>query len=153
MANPELNLVFIPALAWLLFSLGGSKISEEIPGWKGWRRFILPAVFLVACFINGIIWWKSILAILPCWAYCMGYGERASYLKKFFIGCLYGLIGVAIGISWWNLATIVGFITLFKLSNTKLVAHIFVWKIIEGMYGLFCGIQLGYLLAGNGTIW
>ena len=152
--NPELFMVFVPALAWLLFALGGSKISETTPGWKGWRRFILPAVFIVACYIGGVVWWKSALVgVIAMVAFHLGYGEKHSWGGRVLVGGAYALISVPIGVSYWNLITPIGFVGLFVLSNTKATAGTFVWKICEGTFGALCGIQLAYLLAGNGWVW
>ena len=85
--------------------------------------------------------------------FSLGYGSTTPWWEKALIGCAYALIGVAIGISWWNLVTAFAFITLFFLSNTKLIAKMFTWKICEGFFGLFVGIQLAYVLMGLGRIW
>lgn len=151
--NTELNMVLIPAVSWFLFALGGTKISETIPGWKGWRRFILPAFYLVMCIINGIMGWKALLATIPAFAFTFGYGQYKNWGERIMAFIGYGLIGVAIGISWWNLITVGGCALLFKLSNTKATAGLFVWKICEGFFGALCGIQLAYVLMGHGKIW
>lgn len=142
--NPELYLVFLPAVSWLLFSLGGTQISGEIKGQKWIRRYLLPAVYFAACLFAGIMFLKALLVmILSVIAFCLPYGDRTSYPEKFLVGCCYGAISVPIGLSWWNLLTALGFILLFILSNTKLTEKIFVWKIVEGFFGALCGIQLG----------
>ena len=147
-------MVFVPAFSWALFALGGTQISNTIPGKKWFRRFILPAVFILACLIGGVIWWKSVLVgLISVGAYSLGYGESKKYWEKALVGTSYALITIPIGLSYWNLITAIGFITLFALSNWKPTASIFVHKIIEGSWGLFCGIQLAYLLMGRGIIW
>jgi len=154
MLNKELLMVFIPAVSWLLFALGGTQISDEIPGWKGWRRFILPSVYMLACFIVGIVWWKAVaVAVVAGAGYSLGYGEGKIWLQRFLVGLAYALITIPIGVSVWNIFTALAFITLFRLSNTELTANIFIWKVCEGFFGLFCGIQLAYVLMGLGWIW
>lgn len=154
MLNQELLMVFIPAVSWLLFALGGTQISSKVPGWKGWRRFILPAVYMLACTIAGIVWWKAVLvAAIAGAGYSLGYGEGKTWLQRALVGLAYALITVPIGLSVWNIFTAVAFIALFWLSNTKLTANIFIWKVCEGFFGLFCGIQLAYVLMGSGIIW
>ena len=152
--NKELFLVFLPALSWVLFALGGTQISDKAPGWKGWRRFILPFVYIIACFIGSIIWWKSLLVgMIAAGSYSLGYGKEKTWLQRSLVGLSYGLVSMPIGVSVWNVFTAIAFISLFFLSNTKLTEKIFVWKICEGFFGLFVGIQVSYLLAGNGLIW
>jgi hypothetical protein len=154
MLNKELFMVFVPAVSWLLFALGGTQISDTIPGWKGWRRFILPAVYMLACFIAGMVWWRSVLvAAIAGSGYSLGYGEDKAWWQRALAGLAYALITIPIGLSIWNALTIIAFITLFWLSNTKITANIFIWKICEGFFGLFCGIQLAYVLMGQGLIW
>ena len=83
MLNEELFMVFVPAVSWLLFALGGTQVSNEVPGWKGWRRFILPAVYMLACFIAGIVWWKAVLVAAVAGAgYSLGYGEGKTWLQR-----------------------------------------------------------------------
>ena len=154
MLNKELFMVFVPAVSSLLFALGGTQISNEVPGWKGWRRFILPAVYMLACFIAGIVWWQAVLVGAVAGAgYSLGYGEGKTWLQRALVGLAYALITIPIGVSIWNAFTAAAFITLFWLSNTKLTANIFIWKVCEGFFGLFCGIQLAYALMGLGIIW
>ena len=154
MLNAELFMVFVPAISWMLFALGGTQISNEIPGWKGWRRFILPTVYLIACLIGGIAWWQALLvSVIAGAGYSLGYGESKTWWQRALVGLAYALITVPVGLSIWNAFTAIAFITLFWLSNTKLTANIFIWKVCEGFFGLFCGIQLAYTLMKLGVIW
>lgn len=145
--NKELLYVFLPAISWILFALGGTQISNNIEGWKGWRRFILPTVFVILCLIFKIELWRAIcVGLISMVVYSLGYGNGKTWLQRFIIGCLYALITVFIGLSQWNIVTALGFITLFILSNTKLTSSMFIWKICEGFVGALTGIQLAYLL-------
>ena len=151
--NPELLMVFVPGISWILFSLGGTEISSKIPGQKWIRRWLLPTIYLMTA-MCCVPWWQAILATLPAIAwFSMGYGDSIPWWQKVLIGVLYATIGAAIGISWWNLGTAIGFSVLFLLSNTKLTEKIFMWKICEGFFGLLVGIQLAYVLMGCGIIW
>jgi len=151
--NKELYMVALPAISWVLFALGGTQISDKVKGWKGWRRFILPAVYLIFCWI-GASWWQSLITTaIAIFVYHLGYGDHTPWPKKCLVGLGYGLVSIAIGISLWNLFTAIGFIVLFILSNTKLTARTFTWKICEGFFGLLVGIQIAYLLMGLGFIW
>jgi len=152
--NPELWLVFLPAISWLLFSLGGTQISDTIQGKKWLRRFILPTIFGICLFLAHFAWFQALgVAILACLMLHLGYGSHTSWKMRLLVFAGYGLISVPIGISIWNVFTIVGCVILFLLSNIKFSKDTFVWKIWEGTAGLLCGIQLGYLLAGHGIIW
>ncbi|MFA5100361.1 MAG: hypothetical protein WC547_05725 [Candidatus Omnitrophota bacterium] len=144
--NKELFMVFVPGISWILFSLGGAQISDKTPGWKGWRRFILPAVYLAAV-IMVFQWWQAALVTGTAVAvYTFPYGDRTSWPLKALVGLGYGLISLPIGLSWWNVITAIGFIALFALSNTKITAKTFTWKICEGLFGLLVGIQVAYRL-------
>ena len=147
MLNKELYMVGLPAISWLLFALGGTQISDTISGQKWIRRFVLPTVYLIACLMSGFIWQGIVTALLAMGVYHLGYGTKVPWWRKILVGIGYALISVAIGLSWWNLITAIAFIGLFKLSNTKWAASMFVWKICEGFFGLFVGIEIAYLLA------
>jgi hypothetical protein len=151
--NPELFMVFVPGIAWVLFALGGTQISNEMPGWKGWRRFILPAVFMVACFIVGLYWQGVLVGAIAGASYSIGYGESKNWKHRALVALAYSLIAIPIGLSFWNLLTGLAFLGLFMLSNLNLTSSVFVWKVCEGCFGAVCGIQLSYLLAGNGIRW
>ncbi len=152
--NDELYMVLLPGISWILFALGGTQISKKIQGWKGWRRFILPFVYGVFCVIARFLWWKILLVMaLAGIVYSLPYGHKVSWKMKPLVALGYGLISVPIGFSVWNLFTIAGFLALFKLSNWKPTASIFIWKICEGSFGLLVGIQLAYVLMGKSIIW
>lgn len=145
--NKELFMVFVPGISWILFALGGTQISDKTPGWKGWRRFILPAVYLGVAILAKCFWWQAaVITGIAIVIYSLPYGTKISWSIKTVVGLGYGIISLPIGISWWNLFTAVGFIMLFALSNTKLTAKIFIWKICEGFFGLLVGIQVVYKL-------
>lgn len=147
--NKELLMVFIPAISWLLFALGGTEISKEIKGKKWIRRFILPCFYILFCIIGGIGWIRSVLiGVLATGTFCLGYGEKKTWLQRIGVGSMYSLISIPIGLSVWNIFTLAGFIGLFYLSNIRRSSSIFIWKIVEGFYGLLVGIQIAYSLLG-----
>lgn len=145
MMNSELQMVFVPGLSWILFALGGTQISDKVKGWKGWRRFILPAVYLSAVWIARYNPWQiagvTALAIV---VYSLPYGERTPWPVKFLVGCGYGLVSAPLGFSWWNAITAVGFIALFALSNTRMTSKTVPWKVCEGFFGLLVGVQISF---------
>ncbi len=145
--NKELVMVFVPGLSWVLFALGGTQISDTIKGWKGWRRFILPTVYMVACIFFGIEWWRILLVGFAAGlVYTLPYGVKTKNWVRYLVALGYGCISVPIGISIWNVLTVIGFITLYHLSNFKPTSKAFVWKICEGFFGVLVGIQLAYIL-------
>ena len=152
--NPELYLVVLPALCGLLGSLGGTQISDTIKGQKWLRRFLMPAILGLAVLIAGFAWFQALgVTILGIVALSMGYGDRASWGKKLAIFALYGCISLPIGCSAWNIITFVTTALMFLLSNLRLTAATVVWKIVEGCFSALIGIQVAFLLAGNGLIW
>jgi len=145
--NRELFMVFIPGISFILFALGGTQISNTISGWKGWRRIVLPIIYVISLLIALNAPYRAFYVGLIAWgAFSLGYGNGKTWLYRFMVGCTYALISIPIGFSMWNIVTVVGFITLFILSNTPLTSKYFVWKICEGGFGLLCGIQIAYLL-------
>lgn len=151
--NPELLMVFVPGISWILFALGGTQISTTIPGQKWVRRWLLPIIYCMTA-LCCVPWWQALLATLPAIGFfSLGYGDSTPWWQKILVGASYALIGVAVGISWWNLVTCVGFSVLFLLSNTSWSKNMFMWKICEGFFGLLVGIQLAYVLMGCGIIW
>lgn len=151
--NKELFMVFLPGISWILFALGGTQISDRVQGWKGWRRFILPLFYAGATLWAGFSIWQAFLVMLISGAvYSLPYGERITWPLRILVGIGYGLISLPIGLSMWNVFTILGFIILFWLSNTKWASSIFTWKICEGFFGLLVGIQLAYIFIGSKNI-
>ena len=152
MLNKELYMVILPGVSWVLFALGGTQISDTVPGWKGWRRYILPLVYFLIC-MTAVLWWQALLvALLAVLVYSMGYGKLNTW-QRWLLGIGYGLICVPIGLSAWCIVTAVMFGLLFWLSNTKATQNMFTWKICEGFFGLFVGIEIAYLLMGLGLLW
>lgn len=152
--NKEIWLCIMPALGWLLFALGGTQISDKIEGQKWIRRFLLPFICGVCLFIAHFAWFQALgVAILACIALHQGYGSKTPWSWRLLVFAGYGLISGPVGISWWNFLTAVGCIILYILSNTKITSKIVVWKVCEGSFGALIGIQISYLMAGNGLIW
>ena len=145
--NPELWIVIMPALGWLLFSLGGTEISKKIKGKKWIRRFVLPAVFGLCVFFAGSDWWLAVaVCVIAMAVFPLGYGDRASWPKRLAIFAGYGLISAPVGLSWWNLITALMCPALMALSRWKSTAKTFIWKICEGAFGALIGIQIAYAL-------
>jgi hypothetical protein len=151
--NPELWMVFLPAISAMLFALGGTQISATIPGKKWIRRFVLPIILGICVYFAGFGLIRAIVTtLISSIAFIQGYGERASWAKRVLIFSSYGMISLAFGVSWWNLICVGGCIVLFLLSNWKLTAKTFAWKVCESSMGFFVGMQVAFLLSGNGKI-
>lgn len=151
--SPELWLVFIPPVSWILFALGGSQISSTIKGQKWIRRFVLPTILAICVFVVQFAWWQSLAVFaISCLALHLGYGDRASWGLRGAIFLLYGAISLPIGVSYWNAITPIACLLMMFFSRIKFLNDTFVWKCVEGFMGLLIGIQVAYLLAGNGII-
>ena len=152
--NKELWIVIIPAFSWLLFALGGTQISDKIEGKKWLRRFVLPFLWGLCVFFGGFSWYQAVgVAILGCLMLHLGYGSKTSWKMRLLVFAGYGLISGPIGLSWWNPITSVACVLMFLLSNTPLTSATMVWKIWEGTGGCIIGIQIAYLISGNGIVW
>lgn len=164
--NPELYMVFLPAICAILFALGGTQISTTIKGQKWFRRFVLPAVVGLTVGL-AMTWWQGVLVFLINAAYpWRGYGDRASWFKRVLVFIGYGLRSIPIGWSLWNIFTPVAAMILFVLCNLRVnireydpshielkFGDVFVWKFWEASMGFLIGFQIAYLLAGYGHIW
>lgn len=145
--NKELYMVFLPALSWILFALGGTQITPKLGGFKWLRRFVLPAVYFLFVLLAGFSLWSACgVTILAIACFCLGYGNGKSWFYRFLVGCAYACISIPIGFGFWNIMTATIFIVFFALSNWDYSAEEFTWKICEGFYGLFIGIQIAFLL-------
>ena len=150
--NPELWMVFLPAVSWLLFALGVTQISDTIHGKKWTRRFVLPFIFAVSAGI-AVSWWQGLLVgCIACAMFHQGYGIKSSWLKKALVFIGYGLISAPIGLSLWNLVIPLWCSFAFWASNTSMgsplwLAKMFVWKWWEGSVALLIGFSVSYLLA------
>lgn len=112
-----------------LFAVGGT-------GYKWARRFLLPAIWALLCFIMGFNLIKCCLIFAGYAAvFSLGYGESKPYWYKMLVGISYGLPSLVLGFSVWNILIPLIFISLFVLSNTKNTAKDFPWKICEFIFG------------------
>lgn len=153
--NPELFLVFFPPLSAMLFALGGTEISKTIKGKKWIRRFVLPFILGFACLITTdfVVWRCLIVSIISTGAFALGYGQSKPYWYKATVALAYACISLSIGVSVWNLFTFGGFLGLFWLSNNNVTKNIFVHKVFEIIVGGMVGMQIAFLLSGNGVCW
>lgn len=152
--SPSLWMIFLPGISLMLFALGGEQISDTIPGQKWIRRFVLTFIYGLCVFLAGFQWWQGLAVfIVATFVFHLGYGDRASWPMKALIFAGYGLISAPIGLSWWNPITAVGCFVMMVFSNWKWLAGTFVWTAVCGLFGALIGIQISFLLAGQGLIW
>jgi len=136
----EWQMILTMALSGTLFSVGGT-------GFKPARRFILPFLLALMCFWNGFIIWKCIVICAGLMiAFCLPYGSKTSYKIKFLTACAMTLPTIVLGFSWWQIITPLLFMAIFWLSNFKLTANIFKWKICEFLIGTLVGANIASLL-------
>lgn len=127
-------------LSPLLYMLGGYH-------WKWMRRFLLPAVLGAILLLTGAIWWEVLIfAIAQAITFTLPYGERTPYWLKALVGCSFALPSLILGLTIWQAAIPIIFITTFILSNYKKTAKEFPWKICEGITGFLIGIIVARLM-------
>ena len=137
----EWNYIILAPIAALLFAIGGT-------GYKWARRFVLPAVLLVMCWLNGLSWWQFIgVGVASMIAYCLPYGDslgdkwwgwvlRSLVVTTYFAALLFA------GFSWILIISPCILIAMFAISKMGLLT----WKIWELTAGFLIGITLGGLL-------
>lgn len=152
--NKELLMVFVPGLSWILFALGGTEINPSIGGIKPFRSVGLPILFGVAA-LTVVVWWQALLTAVTTFGILSlsSYGSKYGWGRRTLTIVAFGLIGVTLGLSFWNLFFMLWFFTLYLLSNFKPTASTFIWKIVEGSVGAFIGVQVTYSLMGHGLTW
>jgi hypothetical protein len=155
--NPELWMVFIPPFGAMLFALGGTEISDTIPGQKWTRRFVFPFILGLSVFFAGYGWKALAVFAISCFALHQGYGIKQRWFvpvkhkgrwlpPRIATFALYATISLPVGWTHWNWMTAVGASLLFVLSNTKWSADTFVWKPCEALMGFLIGMQVAILL-------
>ncbi len=152
--NNELLMVFVPGLSWILFALGGTEINPSVGGIKLFRREGMSILFGAASLLV-VVWWQALLTAALTWGLLSlsSYGSKHGWGRRTLTIIAFGLIGVTLGLSFWNLFSMLGFLSLYLLSNAKFSANVFIWKIVEGFAGAFIGIQVAYSLMGHGLTW
>lgn len=133
--------IMISVMVWcvLLFPAGGTQISDSIPGKKWLRRILMSAgLGILAGFLTT--WWQgagyalALFGVLTC-----PYGDRTPYWLKSIVFFGYGAVSLWFGVSWWLVITPAICTLVFFLSNFKLTAKSFPWKICESAFGFTVG--------------
>jgi len=117
----------------VLWRLGGIH-------WKWVRRYILPFFITIYAFMQKKKY--KVLIVFPAlvYAFSKGYGTNHPYWVKFLVGVGWIIPAVILG-NWYALAVPFIWIILFKLSNTKPYANIFLWWVVEVLVGGMIGVS------------
>ena len=136
--NNELPYIVLLPLSSLLWMLGGWK-------WKGWRRFVLPLVFLSSCLLAGVSLLQSLgVLIIALIATALPYGENSTWTQRIITSVSFGMIGIPLGLSLTMVIPPIVFILGWIASNKMKMQ----WKIVEGLTGLAVAIPIADLLHG-----
>lgn len=134
--NIELIYILMLGLSSSLFALGGTgkwALSNKL-----WRRLGVPVVIvagflLLGCwFVPAILTGVSLFGVLT-----LGYGDGKPWWYKTIVAFSYSLVFLLVGWTWWFIIAPLYFLSLFYMSNTKLLQHDVIWKIVEFMAGAF----------------
>lgn len=136
----EYALMILPPVSGFLFAFGGFN-------WKGWRRYVLPLIFGITCLIYNVVWWQALfITLYSGFVFRLGYGEKKSWVTKVIVGYLYGLTSGILGYTPWQLVIPIAWILMFALSNWRVSAKMFPWKVVEVVTGILIGISIAIKL-------
>lgn len=138
--NNEWLMIVTMGVGGVLFAVGGTG-----PKWA--RRYIMPFVLGITAYFAGVELWKC----LAFWATLtgtlhLGYGEKLPYWRKAITFIAYVLPTLFLGFTVWQPVIAVSMLLLFLLSNIRLTANMFVWKICEFLMGAGLGIIIAHLI-------
>jgi len=140
MINKEILQVIAMGSGGILGAIGGM-------GPKYVRRFILPLILGVLAMLAGFPVLKYLLMASGfVIAFCLPYGERTPYWRKFIVGCAFVVPTLILGFSWWQVITPIIFIIMFKISNTKWGQSTIFWKAWEFIVFSCVGITVASLI-------
>ena len=133
----ELSYLILLPISSFLFMLGGWK-------WKGWRRFLLPLIFILTCLAFKVEPWRAwTLGLFALISFSLPYGENSTWKMRVFTAITFGLIGIPLGLNWMMILPPVVFLAGWIASNGKLKVQ---WKIIEGITGFAIALPIADML-------
>lgn len=135
--NPELGYILLTVSGVGLFALGGYK-------WKGWRRYVFPAVVVGVFSLLGV----DIKLALACGATLCGvlhlpYGDNTSWLVRVAVFASYAVPPIwLVSGRWLEFGCWIGITTTvltlaFLASRNAKLQWVFKWKVWEMLAG-FC---------------
>ena len=134
----------------------GSIVSSVLFGTLGgtgfrWMRiFLLPVILGIISLLVGFEWWRCLgMSICLGATLSLPYGEKTPYWLKFLLACSWSASNLLLGFSFWQIILPIVFIIIFKLSNMKLTAKIFNWKICEAIFLGLIGIIIANLIGSK----
>jgi len=134
--DKEFAFIILLPISSLLGMLGGYR-------WKWMRRYILPIIFGIICFIYGISLFNSFLVFLIGGiSFSLPYGENSSWIIRILTAISFGLISVPIGLTWWQIIPPITFLICWILSNKYKLQ----WKICEAITWFAIALPIANLL-------
>lgn len=138
--NNEWLMILCMGFGGTCFAIGGTG-----PKWV--RRIVLPILFGVISLVGGVVWYRCLIySITQYGMLTLGYGESLPIWRKVITAIAYILPTLILGFSFWQIIFPISFILMFKLSNTKITANLFVWKIVEFLTGSLLGVTVAHIL-------
>lgn len=150
--NPEIYVIISAALGLILFPLGGTQISETIPGKKWLRRELLPILWALFALVAGFEWWRCVgVAMAFDIVFRLPYGDDTPKWWRFFVFMIYPLPSLFLGFNIWQFFAGALCFGLWALSNWKPTAKAFEWVISCLLIGAVLGITVGQLITQTTT--
>lgn len=138
----EIYMTLIMAVGGLGFAIGGS-------GYKWVRRYLMPVVIAVLCYLAGVGYERCLgYGLTYIGVLHLGYGESLPYWRKTLTAIAYVTPTFFLGFTFWQVLAPVIFIVMFWLSNQKATAEMFQWKIVEFLTGTYYAVVAAYLIGG-----
>jgi len=132
----ELLIILAMTVGGSLFALGGYKF-------KWLRRFLLPVILGGIALMAGFEVWRCIVyVVLLIGAMHLPYGEKTPWPIKALVFTAFIIPSLVFGWTYWQIASPVIILGLFKLSNTPFFANAVVHKVWEFINGCLIGIIL-----------
>ena len=128
-------------LGGICFAVGGTGIKYV-------RRFILPALLALIALLSGFAWQACLgYAVAQSVTLCLPYGSKTPYWLKFLVFMSYALPSLLLGFTYWQIILPLVCFGAFALSNWKVTAETFAWKIVEFVIGTILGTTIASLIS------
>lgn len=138
---------------WLMIGVmatGGIGFAIGGTGFRFVRFAIMPLLLGALCYYAGIAWWRDLaFACTAGGILTLGYGDKVPMWRKCLVFAGYGLMTVWLGLTAWQVMILLAVITLYLLSNWKVTASTFVWKICEFLFGTYIGCAIANIISNH----